>query len=1453
MATTPNTEKTSKRDFRQDLTNQIIELIEEGTAPFQKPWKADEAAAFLRLPLNASTGRAYRGGNSLYLMAVATKAYGSTDNRWCTYKQAEAEGWQIKKGSKGIPVEYWNFDKEEKRLNPTTGKEEIVRIKFEKPRVFYATVFHASQIEGIPPLEPVKKPEGWDAITEAEKILKNSGAKIFHDQLDKAFYSSSKDEIHLPPKASFPQALDYYEVALHELAHWTGHSSRLNRDLSGGILEMDKSSYAREELRAQMASLYLSAELGVPFNPESHASYQSSWLSALKSDKNEIFKAARDAEVITEYVLDLSRVKEVDSPNVVNEKALTTKDVVNLTESIKRLNFEGVGRNETQEAVARAVEENPNLFIERFKALPQSLNGRFISADTFKETFDQYKESNETRNIFNTPVHNSAAVLAAEQFKRVLQETPEENQKYVVLLTGAPGSGKTSSVLDHGSLPNKIHAIYEGQLADPENAIAKVQQVLDAGFKPVIVVSHALPEKALDNALQRFEEIGRGASINAIAKIQGGLPEGLAAVRNKFGDAVEFKIRDRRDFLNPIRLQGWEHLPLLSSEGNYERIKQRLEKHLESIRDRLPNEAYRHAAGLSPRVRETSNERNSGESSERESGTRSGDGRIGQLLSRERNTPLNERSAPQRSRNDAGLSASQSPVDGLSQSALKTPQPAQKQSNFSLVSESDKVTAALAYVSPNDRETWVKMAMAVKNGLGDSGFSIWDQWSQQSENYKSADAKSVWASTKTGRGIELGTLYYEAKQNGFDLRAWKTQESPTKPIANTAEQNAKREAEAAKVEANYKKAAEKAFNVFSKARPLDAESHPYLIKKGVAELFGKASKDTPNTPRVLEAAALSKILGYAPKADGIPLAGQILVLPVFNDIELSTLEFIDESGRKSALAGGKKSGAWFAPLEIDQLTRNLIRMNDAHFPTVIVEGVATALSVHKGLNPNGLPPQAYVVAALSDTNLKNVAQALKELRPNAPIIVGADSNSIQKAHDAAATVGGRFAYPAFENNAQLNGTTPTDFNDLMIIDAQKGKSEYDFYSEISKVFEEAKLAVEGKEWTEALLPTETKIKEQLKMDQNESKFYINPHVEIEELNKEQYEDLVLSFAEETTSSKGVAPKIHIREENWFEVQFQNPRDSDGYWRNEAFETESKANEFLLENKKNGEVVEINEVPRYEVWTYGTGGNNPHRLSAHDTLKEAQAEVLRCAQIDFDKADGAPQIFATKKDAENHVKEIEKELATLEVEVATPAVNPPTQQSQIKGDSKMEASKPSKSNEPIFKVSELSEKLVNTLKERYGAMTRINAPRENGSYTGEIYDVGTHLVQEVSSRNVVVHDKTDMKFIGTTEKAHSEGKLSGWELGIHYKDKAPAVYPHDPKKEMFDWAANQITRSLPESERSAFEATTKKAWANFVEERRERAMAPTKKADAPKPVEQAKPAEPEAAKPAGKKR
>ena len=275
-------------------------------------------------------------------------------------------------------------------------------------------------------------------------------------------------------------------------------------------------------------------------------------------------------------------------------------------EPITRREFSDPDRSAVQDTVVRAVEADSEVFIDRYHRMEQSLGGRYVSADLFKETFEAYRVSKDARHRYNTPVHNAAAVLAAEQLRRVLRAPLERDPDSVVLLTGIPGSGKTSSVLAGGAWPSNQRAVYEGQLANFAAAAAKMQQILEAGLHPVIVAVHATPERALANTLQRFDELGRGAGIGVMASIQGTLPDSLQAIRERFGEEVKLQIIDRRNFSEPNVLSGWSQLSVLQSEGNYEQIRQRLTAALEQyhIAGRIGVDAYRQALGQAPRSRD---------------------------------------------------------------------------------------------------------------------------------------------------------------------------------------------------------------------------------------------------------------------------------------------------------------------------------------------------------------------------------------------------------------------------------------------------------------------------------------------------------------------------------------------------------------------------------------------------------------------------------------------------------------------------------------------------------------------------------------------------------------------------------------------------------------------------------------------------------------------------------
>ncbi|MDE1475891.1 zincin-like metallopeptidase domain-containing protein [Xenorhabdus bovienii] len=288
-----------KQDYAEQVTARIIAQLEQGIAPWQKPWRPGE----LRLPYNPTTGNRYRGMNSIWL-----HMQGHSDPRWMTYKQAAAEGAQVRKGEKGSHIVYWKFNEEKKAIDgqgrpiidPETGKQKTINVQLERPRSFTAVVFNASQIDGLPPLEAGSVAPEPERQMLAETILANSGAKIRHEAGDRAFYRLTTDTITLPQRNQFPTADNYYATALHELGHWTGHPSRLKRDL---VHPFGSEGYAREELRAEIASLMLGERLNIGHDFGHHAAYVGAWIKVLKENPREIFRAAADAERISDYVM----------------------------------------------------------------------------------------------------------------------------------------------------------------------------------------------------------------------------------------------------------------------------------------------------------------------------------------------------------------------------------------------------------------------------------------------------------------------------------------------------------------------------------------------------------------------------------------------------------------------------------------------------------------------------------------------------------------------------------------------------------------------------------------------------------------------------------------------------------------------------------------------------------------------------------------------------------------------------------------------------------------------------------------------------------------------------------------------------------------------------------------------------------------------------------------------
>lgn len=324
----------------------------------------------------------------------------------------------------------------------------------------------------------------------------------------------------------------------------------------------------------------------------------------------------------------------------------------------------------------------------------------------------------------------------------------------------------------------------------------------------------------------------------------------------------------------------------------------------------------------------------------------------------------------------------------------------------------DRIREALQFIDASDRETWLRMGMAIKSELADTGFDLWEAWSLQAESFNGKDARDVWKSIRAGGKVTIGTLFYEAKANGWrddGMHQKPTPEDIAERRRIAAERAAQEEAEIVRERADT---AKKAAAILKAAAEAKAD-HPYLSRKRVSPVA---------TLREIDAGAAAAILGYAPKSGGDQLAGRLLVVPVKQGGRLSTLELIDGDKRKAALAGrGSKVGGYWA-------TERLPNGDGAGLTLLIGEGVATGLSASEA---TGHP----AIAALSSGNLPAVAKAMRERYPAAALVILADlvkatGEPDPHAIEAARSVGGKLAIPDFGT-----GRDPdmTDMNDLFIL------------------------------------------------------------------------------------------------------------------------------------------------------------------------------------------------------------------------------------------------------------------------------------------------------------------------------------------------------------------------------------------------------------------------------------
>ena len=312
-------------DIRQQITDQIVAMMEQagGVPPWHKSWSSGG------LHCNASSGAFYKGINLLILSmssaAGSAGSAGSADVRWLTYKQAEYMGLQVRKGERGTRIVKMVEVNRRQAAQERENGGDVLAEDGAKALIMQAyTVFNASQIDGMAPM-----PTRTCNITCADAVeqiifgLQRTGLKVNFGQGFQPCYIPRTDEVRCPPASEFQSLEDFHATILHESA---GHGSQAMKRLammSSDTPRFGSAEYARLELVAELVSAQLGAELGLPMGPsliESHASYLSSWLQVLKGDKNEIFRAAANAQKICDYV---GRLAVEAQPFVLPEAAIS--------------------------------------------------------------------------------------------------------------------------------------------------------------------------------------------------------------------------------------------------------------------------------------------------------------------------------------------------------------------------------------------------------------------------------------------------------------------------------------------------------------------------------------------------------------------------------------------------------------------------------------------------------------------------------------------------------------------------------------------------------------------------------------------------------------------------------------------------------------------------------------------------------------------------------------------------------------------------------------------------------------------------------------------------------------------------------------------------------------------------------------------------------------------------
>jgi antirestriction protein ArdC len=264
------------------VTDAIIKQLESGAVPWRKPWRTE-------MPTSLASLKPYRGLNVLML---ASQGYNS--KYWLTFNQAKTLGGHIKKDSKSTLVSFWKIGEYEK----DGEKKDSFLLR-------YYRVFNLEQTEGIAEKLGLDNPTPRvPSIETCERIVAEMPCAPRMEQSNAAWYRPLTDTVGMPGRELFSGAEEFYSTLFHELAHSTGHPSRVGREGIENVNSFGSESYSKEELIAEMTSAFLCGVAGIsPAVLTNSASYLQAWISRLRGDSRLLISAASAAQKAADFIL----------------------------------------------------------------------------------------------------------------------------------------------------------------------------------------------------------------------------------------------------------------------------------------------------------------------------------------------------------------------------------------------------------------------------------------------------------------------------------------------------------------------------------------------------------------------------------------------------------------------------------------------------------------------------------------------------------------------------------------------------------------------------------------------------------------------------------------------------------------------------------------------------------------------------------------------------------------------------------------------------------------------------------------------------------------------------------------------------------------------------------------------------------------------------------------------